>query len=114
VFRLFVEGSHNGYLALFSHPNSDFWFLLSQISITKAFPQWALIELARRPEIQETLRAELRGSISGCEDLTYDQLVNDLPYLDAFICELLRLHPALPQTIRMVCSFPSLFQFRLF
>lgn len=34
------------------------------------------------------------------KDPTHDQLMNDLPYLDAFTCELLRLHSPSPQTTR--------------
>ena len=73
----------------------------------RAFPQWALIELARRPEVQVTLRGELLDSFAAGEDPTYDHLMNDLPYLDAFTCELLRLHLPEPQTMREVRPFPS-------
>jgi cytochrome P450 len=77
-------------------------------SITNTFPQWGLIELARRPKIQETIRAELRDAFTTGGDLTYDQLMNDLPYLDAFTCELLRIHLASPETMRVVRLFHSL------
>ncbi|KAJ7071727.1 cytochrome P450 [Mycena belliarum] len=59
---------------------------------------WALIELARNPEKQEKLRQELRQF--GTTDPTWDQLVSGLPYLDAVVLEILRLHPPLEGTTR--------------
>ena len=52
--------------------------------------------------MQETLRAELRRELAG-EDSAYDQLMHGLPYLDAFTCEILRMHPAVPKLVREVC-----------
>ncbi|KAJ7476918.1 cytochrome P450 [Mycena galericulata] len=59
---------------------------------------WALIELAKHPEIQDKLRSEL--SQFGT-DPTWDQLVSELPYLDATVLEILRLHPPVPETPRV-------------
>jgi cytochrome P450 len=64
--------------------------------------QWALIELARRPEVQEKLREELR-QFSG-SDPTWDQLMHGLPYLNAIAYETLRLHSPAEITSRMVGS----------
>ncbi|KAI6030990.1 cytochrome P450 [Pisolithus marmoratus] len=58
---------------------------------------WALLELARNPDIQTKLRAELLAFGS---DPTYDQLNNNLPYLDAVIHETLRLHPPVQEFLR--------------
>lgn len=58
---------------------------------------WALVELARHPNIQTKLREEL--SSFGREPL-YDELTTGLPYLDAIVQETLRLHPAVPELIR--------------
>ncbi|KAG1857750.1 cytochrome P450 [Suillus subalutaceus] len=54
---------------------------------------WALIELSRYPEVQTRLREEL---LAFGADPTYDQLKANLPYLDAVVHEILRLHPAVP------------------
>ncbi|KAI6169881.1 cytochrome P450 [Pisolithus thermaeus] len=58
---------------------------------------WALLELARHPNIQTKLREEL---LSFGGEPSYDQLTNDLPYLDAIVQEVLRLHPSLPEILR--------------
>ena len=65
------------------------------------FFQWGLIELARHPEVHAKLRAELRTHL-GDQDPTYDQLVNGLPYLDAFTSEVFRLRPAAGEVTRVV------------
>jgi cytochrome P450 len=68
--------------------------------------QWALIELCRRPELQKKLRDELRAAHPS-SDPTFDELSQGLPMLDAIVHETLRLHPAVPETVRMVCAPPT-------
>lgn len=65
---------------------------------------WALIELARNPVIQTTLRKEL---LSFDAEPSYDQLTNMLPYLDAVVHETLRLHTPFTDDLREVriCSY---------
>lgn len=50
-------------------------------SITASF---TLYELAKNPEIQETLRAEILSSVTKIEDLDYDKLQN-MSYLDKVV-----------------------------
>ena len=64
--------------------------------------QWALIELSKNQSFQTTLREELVAHYSKGGDPTYDQLTNDLPYLDAVVHEVLRLHAPQWQTNRVV------------
>jgi len=64
------------------------------------FSQWALIELCRKPEKQQKLRDEL-SQFSGT-DPSFDQLSTGLPYLDAVVQEVLRLHPPVTETTRIV------------
>ncbi|KAG2132746.1 cytochrome P450 [Suillus clintonianus] len=59
---------------------------------------WALIELSQHPDAQTRLREEL---LAFGADLTYDQLKATLPYLDAVVHEVLRLHPPAPDFIRL-------------
>lgn len=59
------------------------------------------MELAKRPDIQDKLRAELRAHFPS-SDPTWDQLTQELPMLDAVVHETLRLHPAATDTNRQV------------
>ena len=63
--------------------------------------------------MQDTLRAELRSQLDTTDDATYGQDVNALPYLDAFTCEVLRMHPAAHELTREVssCVLHSLLKF---
>ncbi|KAH9918269.1 cytochrome P450 [Fomitopsis serialis] len=62
---------------------------------TVGFTIW---ELARNPDVQDRLRAEL--SELGREP-TYEDFLLRLPYLDAVLREILRLYPALPYMERV-------------
>ncbi|KAF7331057.1 Cytochrome P450 [Mycena venus] len=72
--------------------------LLAGYETTSIALTWALIELAKHPEIQDKLRRDL-ARFSG-NDPTWDQLVSELPYLDATVHEVLRLHPPVSEIIR--------------
>ncbi|KAJ7634696.1 cytochrome P450 [Roridomyces roridus] len=67
--------------------------LLAGYETTAISLTWALIELSRHADIQDTLRAELVGAEGA--DPTWDEFTNGLPFLDAFTCEILRIHPPL-------------------
>jgi len=67
-------------------------YILGGYDTIAATLTWALIELSRNPDIQNTLRNELQEHIPTSEGLTYDKLMNGLPYLDALVSETLRLH----------------------
>ncbi|KAF8665642.1 hypothetical protein AX16_000097 [Volvariella volvacea WC 439] len=59
---------------------------------------WALIELSQNLEKQQRLREELPSLSS--PDPTWDQLTSGLPYLDAVVHEVLRLHPPVREISR--------------
>lgn len=61
---------------------------------------WAIIELCRNIDKQQKLRNELTAFAG---DLTFEQLVSPTfaPYLDAVVHETLRLHPAVPEAVRV-------------
>ena len=59
-------------------------------SILNCLTQWALIELARNPDVQDTLRAELQSDLGPMDDSACSHRVNSVPYLDAFTSEVLR------------------------
>ncbi|KAJ6544252.1 cytochrome P450 [Mycena capillaripes] len=73
--------------------------LLAGYETTSVSLTWALIELAKHQEIQEKLRKDLAQF--GGSDPTWDQLVSELPYLDAVVHEVLRLHPPVTGTMRI-------------
>lgn len=58
---------------------------------------FALYELAKRPNIQQQLRAEIRNALQNTDNgrLSYEQL-NELKYMNNVISEVLRLYPSLP------------------
>ncbi|KAG2152823.1 cytochrome P450 [Suillus clintonianus] len=71
--------------------------LLAGFETTAVTMTWALIELARNQDMQTRLRDE-------CLDFgstpSYDDLTNKLPYLDAVVNEVLRLHAAAKEISR--------------
>ncbi|PPQ63062.1 hypothetical protein CVT24_005917 [Panaeolus cyanescens] len=73
-------------------------FLVAGYETTSTEATWSLYALATHPEVQSKLRAELLAV--NVEEPTMDQL-NNLPYLDAFIREVLRLFPAIASKIRV-------------
>ncbi|KAJ6496845.1 cytochrome P450 [Mycena vulgaris] len=74
--------------------------LLAGFATTAISRHWALVELSMKPETQDRLRAEL--SLFSTTDPTYDELTSlALPYLDAVVCETLRLHPVLSESTRV-------------
>ena len=80
------------------------WLLSIKLSLTCAHSQWALIDLSMNPEKQEKLRAELAPFAAAHP--TYEDFVNGLPYLDAVVREVIRLHPPLIETTRVVSLRP--------
>ncbi|KAH9919840.1 cytochrome P450 [Fomitopsis serialis] len=73
-------------------------FLMVGHETTAGSLNFTLLELARRPDVQQRLRDEVRGA---GRDLSYDD-IQHLGFLDAVVKEGLRLHPASPQTERVV------------
>ncbi|KAG2039485.1 cytochrome P450 [Suillus americanus] len=75
--------------------------LLAGYETTSISLTWALIELSRHPDVQTSLREELLAFGS---DPTYDQLKANLPYLDAVVHEILRLHPPVGEFTRLAAA----------
>lgn len=59
------------------------------------------MELSQHPDKQDRLRKELL-EVSNGEDASYDELMNELPYLDAVTREIFRVHPPVEQIDRIV------------
>ncbi|KAF7340358.1 CHAT domain-containing protein [Mycena venus] len=75
--------------------------LLAGYETTAISLTWALIELSRNPAMQIRLREELFQSGG---DPTWEELTNHGSFLDAVTCEILRLHPPVPEVRRMAAE----------
>ncbi|OBZ67495.1 11-oxo-beta-amyrin 30-oxidase [Grifola frondosa] len=72
-------------------------FIMVGHETTAGSLSFTLLELARKPEVQQRLREEVRQF---GRDLGYDD-IQKLEFLDAVVKEGLRMHPASPQTERV-------------
>ncbi|KAG1742292.1 cytochrome P450 [Suillus paluster] len=75
--------------------------LVAGYETTSVSLTWALIELSRHLDVQIRLREEL---LAFGADPTYDQLKANLPFLDAVVHEILRLHPPIPEFVRLATA----------
>lgn len=73
-------------------------FITAGHETTSTSTTWALYVLTKHPEVQRKLRQELLDSRLGDEPSMND--LDKLPYLDKFVKECLRVHPAVPSTVR--------------
>ncbi|KAA1475229.1 cytochrome P450 [Dentipellis sp. KUC8613] len=73
-------------------------FIMVGHETTAGSVNFALLELARNPEMQQRLREEV---LSAGNQPTFEE-IQKLPYLDAVVKEGLRMHPASPHTERLV------------
>ncbi|ALC41832.1 Cyp6g2 [Drosophila busckii] len=62
-------------------------------SSTMAF---ALYELARHPDVQQRVRAEIKSALIASAGLITQQLIDNLSYMQLILHEVLRLYPPLP------------------
>ena len=79
-------------------------FLAAGHETTASSTTWALLSLARYPEMQKRLREEIRSKLPSIEEddpkaITAEKL-DSLPYLHAVCNEVLRLHSPVPLTRR--------------
>ncbi|KAJ7128396.1 cytochrome P450 [Mycena epipterygia] len=75
--------------------------LLAGYETTSISLTWALIELSRNPAMQTKLRNEL---LQADGDHTWEEITHNLPYLDAFTSEILRIHPPVPELQRVAAE----------
>nr|XP_029730817.1 probable cytochrome P450 6g2 isoform X2 [Aedes albopictus] len=82
-------------------------FYMASFETTSSVLSFTLYELTKNPEIQQRLREEIRNCIQKHgQDLPYECLVNEMPYLGMVISEAARLYPVLP-FIERQCSLPA-------
>lgn len=80
-----------------AHPKRICTFILAGLDTTSSSAAWALYALAKAPDVQAKLRAELLALPN--DTPTMDEL-HSLPYLDNVVKETLRLHTVVPNTYR--------------
>ncbi|CAL0302262.1 unnamed protein product [Lupinus luteus] len=61
--------------------------------------QWAMAEIINHPQVLKTLREEIDSVVGTCRIINESDIPN-LPYLQAVIKEVLRLHPTAPIALR--------------
>ncbi|KAL7304515.1 hypothetical protein TKK_0003304 [Trichogramma kaykai] len=77
-------------------------FFIGGFETSSTTMSFALYELAKNPDVQRKLREELSGVLEKNDGkVTYDMLMNSLPYLEMVISETLRMYPILPYLDRM-------------
>lgn len=86
--------------------------LLAGRDTTAGTLSFALLELARRPEIMEKLKEEVqekfgRGEGSRLEEITFESL-KKCEYLKAVVNEALRMYPSVPQNFRVAVKDTTL------
>lgn len=85
-------------------------FIFAGRDTTSECITYTFYSLARYPQIQEKIRAELRhtlGDHHSSESLTYEN-VQTMKYLDAVVHETLRLYPALPYNLKVAVEDDTL------
>jgi sterol 14-demethylase len=79
------------------------WFMFAGHHTSSNTTAWTLLEIARNPQYKERLFAEVDSLFDGSEPLTLRGL-REIPLLDGFIREVLRVHPPLNAITRRVMS----------
>ncbi|KAI4299853.1 hypothetical protein L6164_033275 [Bauhinia variegata] len=74
-------------------------FFLAGTDTSAVTLQWTMAEIINHPQVLNKLRAEM-DSVLGSTRLVNESDVPNLPYLQAVVKEVLRLHPAIPVNVR--------------
>ena len=72
---------------------------------TSSAVTWGLHALSVNPAIQDKLRAELRGCVDVHGQAPTSEVLNNLPYLDMFVREVMRLHSPVSVTQRVATKY---------
>ncbi|KAL1873531.1 hypothetical protein Daus18300_003894 [Diaporthe australafricana] len=65
---------------------------------------WALFRLAKHPDIQDRLRAEVEQVMADYDEVPSLETLNSMKYLRAFLMEVLRFYPAVPLMARVAAE----------
>lgn len=82
-------------------PGMIVWIMFAGFHTSSNTASWVSLELARHPEYQREVAAEVDAVYGHGEDLSFTAL-RELPTLEGFVDEALRLHPPLVAMMRQV------------
>jgi sterol 14-demethylase len=85
------------------------WIMFGGFHTSSNTAAWACLELARHPEYQKEVMAEVDSIYGNGEDLSFASL-RELPVTEGFVMETLRLHPPLLTLMRQVVNQPFEYQ----
>lgn len=88
------------------------WFMFAGHHTSGNTSAWMLVELARHPDLMADVVAELDAVLSDADDVSF-QALREMPVLDAFLEEVLRLHAPLVTLTRRVMKDFDYKQFRI-
>jgi sterol 14-demethylase len=90
-------------------PGMIVWIMFGGFHTSSNTAAWACLELARHPEYQKEVIAEVDSIYGNGEDLSFAAL-RELPVTEGFVMETLRLHPPLLTLMRQVVNQPFEYQ----
>ena len=86
-------------------PGMIVWIMFGGFHTSSNTAAWACLELARHPEYQREVIAEVDAIYGSGDDLSFTSL-REMPVLEGFVGETLRLHPPLCTLMRQVVNQP--------
>ncbi len=90
-------------------PGMIIWIMFGGFHTSSNTAAWSCLELARHPEYQREVMAEVDSIYGNGEDLSFASL-REMPVTEGFVMETLRLHPPLLTLMRQVVNQP--FEYR--
>ncbi|MBK6740450.1 MAG: cytochrome P450 [Haliea sp.] len=105
MLQVYMDATYNDGRKLTDHEITGMviWFMFAGHHTSSNTTAWTLLEIARNPRYRDRLHAEIDALFADTEELTLKGL-REIPLLDGFIREALRLHPPLNAITRRVMS----------
>lgn len=103
MLQVYMDSTYSDGRSLTDHEITGMviWFMFAGHHTSSNTTAWTLLEIARNPQYKEALFTEVDALFKDAQPLTFRGL-RDIPLLDGFIREALRLHPPLNAITRRV------------
>ena len=103
MLQVYMDATYQDGRSLSEHEITGMviWFMFAGHHTSSNTTAWSLLEIARNPSYKARLQSEVDALFEEGENLTFRGL-RDIPLLDGFIRESLRLHPPLNVITRRV------------